>query len=281
MGLSRKFWDELRILFIFIVIAFTVKTTLIEIYIVPTGSMENTILTGDLLIGNKFVYGMRTPIWIGVPYTRIGGNIPWFRLPAFQEVKNGDVTIFEFPRDPFQKYVKRCIGIPGDRILINDRKSIINDTLMEFPVEGKHINHNRIPKDKIQTSIWSHFYGNMDNINEFIVPYKGMEINFSKVKNWESIITLLVQDGNIVEFADKRFSVIDPNEIGRMHGFLKYKLLGLFRSVSGKRQIKMKEQKERAKFVQNLKKENRKSNIYNPWEVSFSSAETKIILDNL
>ena len=116
MGLSRKFWDELRILLIFIVIAFTVKTTLIEIYIVPTGSMENTILTGDLLVGNKFVYGMRTPIWIGVPYTRIGVNIPWLRLPAFQEVKNGDVTIFEFPRDPFQKYVKRCIGLPGDKI---------------------------------------------------------------------------------------------------------------------------------------------------------------------
>ena len=43
----------------------------------------------------------------------------------------------------------------------------------------------------------------------------------------------------------------------------------------------MKEQKERAKFVQNLKKDNRSLNIYNPWEVSFSSAETKVILDNL
>jgi len=73
---------------------------LVEIYVVPTGSMEDTILTGDMLIGNKFIYGMRTPIWIGIPYTRRGFHIPWFRLPAFKEVESGDVTIFEFPRDP-------------------------------------------------------------------------------------------------------------------------------------------------------------------------------------
>ena len=123
----KKILTEIRGLIILVIVAFTVKSTLVEIYIVPTGSMENTILTGDLLIGNKFVYGMRTPIWIGVPYTRIGVKIPWLRLPAFQEVKNGDVTIFEFPRDPFQKYVKLCIGIPGDSIYIDKGLIFINN----------------------------------------------------------------------------------------------------------------------------------------------------------
>ena len=82
----KKILEELRVLTILVVIAFTIKSTLVEIYIVPTGSMENTILTGDMLIGNKFIYGMRTPTWIGVPYTRLGFNIPWLRLPAFKEV---------------------------------------------------------------------------------------------------------------------------------------------------------------------------------------------------
>ena len=101
----KKFFTEIRALIILVIVAFTVKTTLVEIYVVPTGSMENTILTGDMLIGNKFIYGMRTPTWIGLPWSRIGFNIPWFRLPQFKKIDNGDVTIFEFPRDPFQKYV--------------------------------------------------------------------------------------------------------------------------------------------------------------------------------
>ena len=85
----KKILEELRVLIILVIIAFTIKSTLVEIYVVPTGSMEDTILTGDMLIGNKFIYGMRTPIWIGIPWTRIGFHIPWYRLPAFKEVKNG------------------------------------------------------------------------------------------------------------------------------------------------------------------------------------------------
>ena len=122
----KKFLEELRVLIILVIIAFTVKSTLIEIYVVPTGSMEDTILTGDMLIGNKFIYGMRTPTWIGFPWTRVGFKIPWFRLPSFKEVQNGDVTIFEFPRDPFQKYVKRCIGIAGDSIYIHSGTIMVN-----------------------------------------------------------------------------------------------------------------------------------------------------------
>ena len=135
---QKKFLEELRILLILVVVAFTVKATLVEIYVVPTGSMENEILVGDMLIGNKFIYGMRTPIWIGLPYSRIGFDIPWLRLPKYKPVENGDVTIFEFPRDPFQKYVKRCIGVAGDEISIskgNIRILIINsDTSISFNI---------------------------------------------------------------------------------------------------------------------------------------------------
>ncbi len=281
LGLPQKFWYELKVLFVLVIIAFTIKATLVEVYIVPTGSMENTILTGDLLIGNKFVYGMRTPVWVGLPYSRIGFKIPWMRLPAFQKVENGDVTIFEFPRDPFQKYVKRCIGIPGDIIRTEDRQIYINDSLMVFPVEGKHINNRKLPTDKTQGSIWPYFTGNMDNLRTFTVPYKGMNINFQDVDDWTSMITLLVQDGNYVEFAGKSFTVIDPNEIGRMHGFLKYKLLGFFRSPRGKQEVRVQADKARAKHIQELRSENREKNIYNPWEVSFANADNDLILDNL
>ena len=68
----KKKIKELKELITLIIIALTIKTCLIEVYVVPTGSMEKTILIGDMLIGNKFIYGMRTPNWIGIPYTRIG-----------------------------------------------------------------------------------------------------------------------------------------------------------------------------------------------------------------
>ena len=72
---------------------------------------------------------MKTPTWIGIPYTRYGFDIPWFRL-EFRKVKQGDVTIFEFPRDPFQKYVKRCIGLAGDEVV--DKGQIYDDKMMNF-----------------------------------------------------------------------------------------------------------------------------------------------------
>ena len=136
MSRFKKYIAEAKVLIILIIIAFTVKSSLIEIYVVPTGSMENEILVGDLLIGNKFTYGMRTPDWIGIPYTRFGFYVPSIRLPKFKNIENGDVAMFEYPRDPFQKYVKRCIGIPEDTIEISDGAIYINNkflNIINFP----------------------------------------------------------------------------------------------------------------------------------------------------
>ena len=62
----KKALSELKSLFLLILIILTIKVTIFEMYIVPTGSMENTIMTGDFLVGNRFVYGMRTPDRIGL-----------------------------------------------------------------------------------------------------------------------------------------------------------------------------------------------------------------------
>ena len=210
MRISKKKIKEIKGLITLIIVAFTIKTCLLEIYVVPTGSMEKTILIGDVLVGNKFIYGMKTPTWIGIPYTRYGFDIPWYRLPEFREIKNGDVTIFEFPRDPFQKYVKRCIGLAGDVVSINEGDIYVNNTLMDFPEEGQYLkrlpnNSDVLTKNMSWNSeyLYSQFkcesfndlnnnylydknseefvdlnknnkwdYGNLDNIKEFTVPYK-------------------------------------------------------------------------------------------------------------
>ncbi len=274
---KKNILEEIRVLFVLIVVAFTVKATLVEIYVVPTGSMENEILVGDMLIGNKFVYGMRTPTWIGIPYTRIGVDLPWFRLPKYKPVRNGDVTIFEFPRDPFQKYVKRCIGIAGDEVSIERGDIYVNQEKMDFPKHGKYIKGHVYEPEKDQR-IYPAFTGNMDNIPSFTVPYKGMEIKFHEDKEWTSLITLLVQDGNLVEMGDRRFEIVDPQEVGRTHGFLKYKLIGLFNNSN---ESKRKEFESRSAYVRSLIGVNRKNNIYNPWEFVVQPEDKRIIYENL
>ena len=277
MKISNKFVQELRVLFILVIVAFTVKATLVEVYVVPTGSMEDEILVGDMLIGNKFIYGMRTPTWIGIPYTRIGFEIPWFRLPKYKEVESGDVTIFEFPRDPFQKYVKRCIGIAGDTIFFEKGNIFKNNKKIKFPSNGKFINGIITDENKIQ-NLYSAFSGNKDNIDKFIVPYKGMEIDFRYVVDWTSTIILLLQDGNDVQLGDRKFTLIDPHEVGRTHGFIRYKLLKM---ISSNPNISKMEYKGRTAFITSLIKENRSKGIYNPWEFKIRKEDHNTVYENL
>ena len=99
---------------------------------------------------------MKTPTWLGIPYTRIGFDIPWARFPKFKEVENGDIVIFEYPRDPFQKYVKRCIGIPKDSIKLEKGDIFINNEKMEFPDNGNKTRRYINPSDE-QYGMYSQF----------------------------------------------------------------------------------------------------------------------------
>ena len=125
--MDSKVLKSIRNFILLILIAWFVKTTILEIYVVPTGSMFDTIEQNDLVVGNKFIYGMRTPNWIGVPFSRMGTYIPYFRLPEFKKVQNGDITVFEFPYDDMHKYVKRTIGLPKQYVEIKDGKISIGE----------------------------------------------------------------------------------------------------------------------------------------------------------
>ena len=81
---------------------------------VPTGSMQNTINIGDQFFVNKFLYGKPTPILSAL-------------LPQ-REIQRGDIVVFKWPKNPAINYIKRCIGLPGDEILVKDRKVYINGT---------------------------------------------------------------------------------------------------------------------------------------------------------
>lgn len=148
---------------------------------------------------------------------------------------------------------------------------------MHFPDEGKYIKGFQYDKDKME-KLYSFFTGNRDNINSFVVPYKGMEIDFNNVDDWQTAITLMVQDGNDVKLGSKTFTMIDPYEIARTHGFLKYKLLNL---ISSSRKTAIREQKDRSRFISNLNNEYKKDNIVNPWYINYGFENSEYLKNNI
>ena len=94
-------------------------TTLVQAFIVPTPSMDTTVMVGDHLLVDKLSYAPPGPI-------------SRYLLP-YTEVKRGDVIVFRYPMDIRQNYVKRVIGIPGDRIRVQDKTVYLNGKALVEP----------------------------------------------------------------------------------------------------------------------------------------------------
>ena len=222
---ESKIYKEFRSLTILVIIAFLLKATLVEAYIVPTGSMENTIMTGDFLIGSRFVYGMRTPDWVGIPYTDIGFDVPYLVFPKFRDAKKGDIIIFKYPRDTHQKYVKRCIALPGDTLEIRSRKVYVNNKEYVTPEYGKFVS-------RMNAESWSNptiFLGNKGNKDHFKpirIPKKGDVIPVNP-NNAQLLLHLMVLDGHKIKIVNGSneyfFTMTDPENLIRRkkdHSFL-------------------------------------------------------------
>jgi signal peptidase I len=157
-----------------VIAATLIRWTTVEAYVVPTPSMENTILVGDYLFVSKFHYGTRTtstPLQIPLTHQKIWGtNIPsylnWielpsYRLPGISHVKRGDVVVFnvppksmnegkEYPIQLKSNYVKRCVAIAGDRLEIIDKEIFVNGAALAHP-ENMKFRYLVSAKDEITT----------------------------------------------------------------------------------------------------------------------------------
>ncbi len=93
------------------VLAFSIRTFLFQAFKIPSGSMIPTLLVGDHIIVEKFLYNTDIP----------------FTSKKLREIKHGDVIVFEFPKDPNKDFIKRAIGLPGDIVEIRDGILYINN----------------------------------------------------------------------------------------------------------------------------------------------------------
>lgn len=142
-------WENVKSLLIAVVLAIIIKTSIVEAYKIPSASMEDTLLVGDFLIANKFVYGARIPL------------LNW-QLPALGDLEQGDVVIFKWPGDRVTNYIKRCVALEGqtvevkDKVLYVDGKEFPNPPLSKFV---KPLIPRRSPGENTR-----------DNFGPFVVP---------------------------------------------------------------------------------------------------------------
>ncbi|HET6540236.1 MAG TPA: signal peptidase I [Chryseolinea sp.] len=140
-----------------VVVATLIRWGTVEAFVIPTPSMENSLLVGEYLFVSKLHFGSRTPrtpLQIPLTHQKIWGTeipsyldwieLPSWRLPGVSSVKREDVVVFNVPdvgmNDGIERpidlktyYVKRCVGIPGDTIVIKDRRMAVNGKSLRIP----------------------------------------------------------------------------------------------------------------------------------------------------
>ena len=140
--LMQPWWlDWTAGLFPVIAVVFILRSFLFEPFKIPSGSMIPTLQIGDLILVNKFHYGLRLP----VANTKITAGTP---------VQRGDVMVFRFPPRPSQDYIKRVVGVPGDEVAYLNKQLTVN---------GQPVSREDLP-DYFDESVMRYFKHQRENL---------------------------------------------------------------------------------------------------------------------
>jgi signal peptidase I len=130
--LAQPWWlDWTAGLFPVILIVFLLRSFLFEPFKIPSGSMIPTLLVGDLILVNKFHYGVRLPVIN-------------HKIIANHEPARGDVIVFRFPPDPRQDYIKRVVGLPGDEVVYASQRLTVNGQLLATTAHGEYYDEDSL-----------------------------------------------------------------------------------------------------------------------------------------
>ncbi|MFQ5901774.1 MAG: signal peptidase I [Thermodesulfobacteriota bacterium] len=112
--------ETIEALIIAVILSLFIRAFVVQAFKIPSSSMEPTLLIGDHLLVNKFIYGIYTPIFRK-------------KLIPISKPQRGDIIVFEFPEDKSKDFIKRVIAIEGDTVEIKDKKIFINGEPFEDP----------------------------------------------------------------------------------------------------------------------------------------------------
>jgi signal peptidase I len=211
--------DALWIVLATIAAALFLRTFVLEAYRIPSRSMEDTLLAGDFLLVNKFVYGASTPRYL--PFTSV--PLPHMTLPALSPPRRGDVMVFRFPGvhrpgddHPSSVYVKRVVAVPGDTVAIENGVVFVNGAAVPVP---HHLSGDVRPAPRARfVSGWVPAAGTLHPTrgNPVVVPGRDQTVRLAADSTgyWR---TLVVQEGHRVEFLENGHVTVDgePSEVYR------------------------------------------------------------------
>ena len=123
----REWVESIVVAFI---LAMIIRTFVIQAFKIPSGSMRSTLLEGDLILVNKFIYGAKIPF--------IDLN-----LPALRQPKKGDVIVFIYPDSPKKDFIKRLAGLPGETLEIKNGTVYVNDKPLIDSIFNQRYYYNR------------------------------------------------------------------------------------------------------------------------------------------
>ena len=232
-----------------VVIATIVHNYILQPFVIPTGSLEKTLRVGDFLLVSKFHYGARIPSTVisfpmvhdTIPILKTRSylkrpQLPYIRIPGFQEIKNNDIVVFNWPADTVRKffvkekgvikprdkksnYVKRAIGVPGDSLEIKNGIVYLNGQENKLPERAKPLYTYKIfSKDGVSSSKLKNL--DIDGfIRKFIIrnlsqeSYNSLKANILSISNTNENEYLIYTDDQGIPIKKVRELNIDIREI--------------------------------------------------------------------
>lgn len=142
---QSKLWEYTKAIVTALILALIIRTFIVQAFKIPSGSMLPTLLIGDHILVNKFIYGTK------IPFTDK-------RILQFTKPKRGDIIVFKYPEDPSRDFIKRVIAVEGDIVGGMNKKVVVNRQILEEPYV-QHTDNSAIGS-----------ISQRDNFGPFIVP---------------------------------------------------------------------------------------------------------------
>lgn len=169
---------------------FFLRSFLVQTFVITSGSMEETLLVGDMLMVNRASIGSH------IPFTDV-------RIPGYSTPKRGDVLVFDPPHEETLKLVKRLVGMPGDTLSMKNRALYVNDEALDEP----YLKHSDVADEMHPWMVWQ---------TEFLLPGTDTPSYAPTRDNWGP---LLIPEDRYFMMGDNRETSLDSRYWGLLEGW--------------------------------------------------------------